>query len=93
MDDKIMTLHPLGKTGVNISKAKYEQIREAILASIREHGEISFSDLAADVTRRLEGNFDGSITWYVTTVKLDLEARGEIERIAGKSPQMLRITP
>jgi hypothetical protein len=32
----------------------------------------------------------GSIGWYTTCVKLDLEARGVIERIQGVSPQRLR---
>lgn len=27
--------------------------------------------------------------WYVTTVKLDLEARGELVRVAGVKPQHL----
>ena len=29
--------------------------------------------------------------WYLTTVKLDLEARNIIERIPNKSPQQLRL--
>ena len=35
--------------------------------------------------------FDGSISWYVTTIKLDLEARGIIERIPKKRPQTLKL--
>jgi len=31
MDDKIQTLHPEGKQGVNISRAKYDMIHHAIL--------------------------------------------------------------
>ena len=49
------------------------------------------TDLVEDVGRKLDGSFDGSINWYVTTVKLDLEARGVVERIPGKSPQRLRL--
>jgi hypothetical protein len=92
MEDRILTLHPEGKEGVNISKTKYDQIRRAILQSIRDHGEISFKALPGEVEQRITEDFAGSITWYVTTVKLDLEARGEIERIPGKSPQSLRMT-
>ena len=92
MEEKILTLHPEGKAGVNISKAKYDQIREAMLGAIREHGELNFKELPREVESRLKKGFDGSIGWYVTTVKLDLEARGEIERIPGKSPQRLRMT-
>lgn len=31
----------------------------------------------------------GSVSWYVTTVKLDLEVKGELERVAKSSPQRL----
>jgi len=89
--ERIMTQHPQGKSGVNISKQKYDLIRESILSSLQAHGEMTFKDLTEDVRRRLEGKFDGSITWYVTSVKLDLEARGLIERIPKKTPQRLRI--
>jgi hypothetical protein len=66
-------------------------MRQAILASLRINEEMTFADLTEDVRRNLKGSFDGSINWYVTTVKLDLEARGEIERIQGKAPQRLRL--
>lgn len=92
MEEKILTKHPEpGKSGVNISKQKYDVIGETILESIRAHGEITFTDLTQDVKKRLEGTFEGSIPWYVTTVKLDLEARGLIERVPGSGPQQLRL--
>ena len=86
-----MTLHPAGKEGVNIEKAKYDAVKQAILAAISERGEIRFSELPAAVEANLSAPFEGSIGWYTTTVKLDLEARGMIERIPGRSPQMLRM--
>lgn len=89
MPEKIMTLHPAGKQGVNIDKGKYDAVREAILTIIDEQGEIVFRELPAYVGERL-ADFDGSIGWYTTTVKLDLEARGEIERIPKSNPQRLR---
>jgi hypothetical protein len=92
MRDRIMTRHPeLGKSGVNVDRQKYYVIREVILESMRAHDEITFKDLVRDVRRKLEGTFDGSISWYVTTVKLDLEARGIIERIPNSRPQRLRL--
>jgi hypothetical protein len=44
------------------------------------------------VSQKLTGDFEGSIGWYFTTVKLDLEARGVIicERKSGQ-PQMIRL--
>ena len=93
MEEKIMTLHPdPNKIGVNISKDKYGQIRDAILGVLREKDEVFFKDLPDEVGKALIGKFDGSITWYVTTVKLDLEARGVIERISSGSPQRLQMT-
>jgi hypothetical protein len=32
----------------------------------------------------------GSVNWYTVTVKLDLEARRVLERVAGARPQRLR---
>ncbi len=91
MEEKITTLHPQGKQGVNINRAKYEMIRAAIIDVVGEQGEMQFKDLPAAVEGSLQKPFDGSISWYVTTVKLDLEARGQLERVPGSSPQRLRL--
>lgn len=92
MTEKFLTLHPEGKQGVNIDKKKYDLIRQAILDSLTQNGgEIYFKELAPAVTGNLSEPFSGSIGWYTISVKLDLEARGEIERIAGISPQKLRL--
>lgn len=92
MDDTIITKHPhKGKDGLNISRTKYNVVRKAILDCLRRHGEMTFYDLKEEVRRKLTGNFYGSIPWYVTTVKLDLEAREVIERIPHRRPQQLRL--
>jgi hypothetical protein len=92
MKEKIQTRHPeKGKQGVNISKQKYDIIRGTILSSLQANEEMTFRALTEDVEAKLTGRFEGSIPWYVTTVKLDLEARGEIERIPQSSPQRLRL--
>ena len=91
MEERIMTLHPQGKQGVNISKQKYDAMSDAIVESLQVHGELTFQRLVDDVQQKLNGNFDGSITWYVTTIKLDLEARGILERTPNTSPQLLRL--
>lgn len=92
MDDTIITKHPhKGKSGLNISRAKYNVVRNAILDCLRRNGEMTFRDLTSEVRRKLEGTFYGSISWYVTTVKLDLEARHIIERIPHRRPQQLRL--
>lgn len=91
MTERIMTLHPDGKQGVNIDKAKYDAIKQAMLAAIARRGAIPFAELAAAVEANLTAPFDGSIGWYTTSVKLDLEARGLIERVPGRSTQELRL--
>ena len=91
MEEKILTLHPQGKKGVNISMAKYDLVRQTILEIIRDYGEISFTELLMMCERILMGKLDGSISWYTTTVKLDLEARGVIERVPNSSPQKVRL--
>lgn len=91
MSERIKTLHPEGKKGVSISKEKYETVREMLLQILREREEISFQELTPAIEDRIGDHFDGSVPWYTVTVKLDLEARGIIERIPGISPQVLRI--
>jgi hypothetical protein len=92
MTQKIMTKHPQGLQGVNIDQAKYEQMREAIVASLDERNPLTFKQLSQAVKQKLEDRFDGSIGWYCTTVKLDLEARGVIECLRqGRGGQKIRL--
>ena len=92
MTDKVMTLHPEGKAGVNVDKRKYDSMRRAILKVVgRGRDGVPFGDLRTLVEPHLGDVFEGaSVGWYVTTVKLDLEARGELERVPGVRPQRLR---
>jgi hypothetical protein len=91
IDEKMLTAHPQGKAGVNISKHKYEQIRWAIIDSLGKHGEMTFSQLGDSEHDEIGSEFEGSVSWYYTSVKLDLEARGEIERVGSGSPQKIRL--
>jgi hypothetical protein len=92
MTERILTLHPEGKEGVNIEKVKYDQVKSAILETLQGIEEMSFNRLGKEVKAKLSGSFEGSVSWYYTTVKLDLEARGLIERIPDQKPQLLRLT-
>jgi hypothetical protein len=91
LSEKILTLHPQGKQGVNIDRSKYDTMRNAIVEALGEQSEMTFTELNKAVGAKLEGSFDGSVGWYYTTVKLDLEARGVIERVPGSRPQRLRL--
>lgn len=90
MTERILTLHPKGKKGVHISKEKYDLTREAIVESLLEHGELTFTELATDITRRLNGRLQGSVNWYTISVQLDLEAKGIVQRV-GARPHRLRL--
>ena len=90
MEEKILTLHPQGKRGVNISRAKYEMMKKTILEVLRKGG-LTHHELTHAVERKLKGKFDGSIPWYMEGTKLDLEARGIIERVPGERNEVYRV--
>ena len=92
MIKRILTQHPdPQKAGVNIDMGKYKIIKAAILEVIEAAQEVTFSDLISAVRTLVGDTFAGSVSWYVTTVKLDLEGRGLIERVPRKNPQHMRI--
>jgi hypothetical protein len=87
--EKILTKHPLGKSGRNIDRNKYEAVRKAILSALRKD-ELTHTELFSRLNKSLKGKFSGNISWYGETVKLDLEAKKIIERTASK-PQRYRL--
>lgn len=92
MTDMIDALHPdPRKASTRMNAARYRATREALLAVIpTEPPGVRFGELA-DLVRPLLGEAlgTGSIKWHVTTVKLDLEARGLVARVPGRGPQRL----
>ena len=83
-----------GKQPTRILKWKYDLVREAILAavSLRETS-VEFRglrDLVAAQLSEEQLSKLGSVSWYTTTVKLDMEVKGEIERVPGSRPQRIR---
>jgi sugar-specific transcriptional regulator TrmB len=90
-DEKILTKHPQGKSGKNISRQKYETIKRVILSALKNR-ELTHTELFEQLRKRLKSKFSGNISWYGETVKLDLEARKMIERTSSK-PQKYRLKP
>jgi len=88
---RILTRHPEGKQGVNISREKYDAMREAIVQAVGGRGDVPLQIVREEVSRELRDRFEGSISGYFTTVKLDLEARGIIERVPGERSQRIRV--
>lgn len=92
MSGRFMTLHPdEGKQGVNIERAKYDQVHAAIVLALREQGPLTFNELTIAVTGYLRECFEGSVPWYVVTVKLDMEARRQIKRVSGTRPEKMEL--
>lgn len=93
-DDRVTCQTPTpGKKPTRIPAWKYDAVSAAIIA-VLSRGDIAFRDLpdavrdelAPDVLDRL-----GSVGWHVTTVKLDMEVRGQIARLPKVTPQRLTL--
>jgi hypothetical protein len=89
-ENTILTKHPQGKRGRNIARDKYDAVAGVIRTALRER-DLTHAELMNAVITALTGKFEGHISWYAETVKLDLEARGEIERTKTK-PERYRLT-
>ena len=93
MEEKVLCETPtIGKQATRIHKWKYEAVRRAILTAVADKDGVLFKDLPGKVECLLtakEKKELGSVSWYTTCVKLDLEVKGEIMRKPGTSPQRL----
>ena len=88
--ETIQTLHPHpGKTNKKISLARYMFIKEHLLMILSEN-ELTHTDLKEKLYTNVKNDFEGGVQWYGETVKLDLEARGIIERTNDK-PAMYKL--
>jgi hypothetical protein len=82
-----------GKAPTRIDAHKFAIVRRAILEALPKSGAgVRFADLPALVESRLPCPTAaiGSLMWYVTTVKLELEVRGEVTRTKGSPQRLLR---
>ena len=57
-DGKILTKHPLGKSGRNIAKQDYDTLKEAILSALRNR-ELTHTELFAQLNKSLRDKFAG----------------------------------
>lgn len=95
--DKVACYTPtIGKGGATrIPLWKYDCVRRAIFDVLgeSEDGQVALKDLADRVKDHLTSNQLaklGSLGWHVTTVKLNMEVDGELERVPRITPQTLR---
>lgn len=81
MSAYVTTIHPIeGQAGHKVHKAKYRQVKAAIIEELSRTKEVCFVKLIemCRITLTDSNNFDGSVSWHVSAVKLDLEARKKI---------------
>ena len=77
---KILTLHPdPEKTGVNIDRVKYDTVREAAFSVLKREKAMKSMVFLQAIADEVGPGFDGSAAWYGESIKLDMEARGELE--------------
>lgn len=90
MEQKILLKHPQGKKGVSISKGKYELLKKQITQYLSSNREGSFAEISKAIAKEFKSSkvkFEGSLSWYLEWVKLDLEAQNIIKRVPKTSPQ------
>ena len=95
-DDKVVCQTPTpGKQPTRIERWKYDLVHSAILAVIPADDQgVEFRELPGLVEKHLDpADLEklGSVSWYTTTVKLDMEVKRELEKIPGSKPQRLRL--
>ena len=87
---------PDGMDGWTMDVRQYELMRTHILSMLEadEDGTILLKDVVLAAQERYAAHPlfpKGRVRNYCTFTKVDLEARGEVERIPGSSPQRLRL--
>lgn len=79
------------KKGTNIDREKYEQMHTALVTALSHQPSMSLKEMTVAAKDLLAGQFDGSFEWYVTTVKLDMEAKNELICDRKQSPHQHRL--
>ncbi len=79
VDKKIQLEHPEGKNAIRMDEEKYRVIHKEMVKVIKEKKSIKPMMLLEEVSNRLRGKVEGSIKWYGCSVKLDMEAKKQIE--------------
>ncbi|GIT92818.1 hypothetical protein JANAI62_32760 [Jannaschia pagri] len=86
MTDRTPCRTPAGTTATNVPTWKVEACREALHKALAD-GPLPTRDIAKIAGQHLseDDRTDlGSLGWHMTTVRLELEVRGEIVRLPGR---------
>ena len=95
MEQKIQLKHPLGKKAISMDKEKYGVIEKSLLKCLNGKTESTHKEILNAITedfKKYKFKFEGSIEWHMEWVKLDLEARKKITRIADTIPVKFKLT-
>ncbi len=89
---------PDGMDGWTMDIRQYELMREHILDMVTNDADADGTILLKEVVFAAQERYSthelfpkGRVRNYCTFTKVDLEARGEVERVLGSSPQRLRL--
>lgn len=91
---KITVTHPDTGTERKFDAAIYEQVKAAIIQSLKGSKGKTFTELADDVVKIIRKKMPGfkrSIPWYTISIRLDLEARGIVETFVEKGKKFNRL--
>ena len=78
-----------------MDKEKYSVIEKSLLFCLKGKAEATHKEILNTITEDFKKNkikFDGSVEWHMEWVKLDLEARKKITRIADTPPIKFKLT-
>lgn len=92
---KVVLRHPGKRKGISIDKVKYELLKSELVKFLTSNREATFSAMVRAVAESLKRSgttFHGSLPWYLEWVKLDLEARTTLQRVARTSPQLYTLS-
>ncbi|MDE2935962.1 MAG: hypothetical protein OXP37_03880 [Chloroflexota bacterium] len=96
-EQRVPILNPKpGTKPVRISATRYYDLKGAMLCKLGASAQgIAFADLADACSDSISSPLweGSSLGWYVTSVKLDLEARGLIHRTSRKGRQLVHLGP
>ena len=91
MSERVVCRTPTpGKQPTRIEQWKFDSIRAAILKAVpRKEPGVEARSLPDAIRERLtadELSRLGSVGWYTTSVRLELEVAGELTRLDGRGP-------
>jgi hypothetical protein len=95
MEQKIQLKHPAGKRAIRMYKEKYSVMEKSLLICLIGKAELTHKEilqLILEDFKKKKIKFEGSVEWHMEWVKLDLEAKKKITRIAYTTPNKFKLT-